>query len=628
MKYKFILFPAITASLLLFSCNNSTNTSSTETIEDEKMSPKYVNDPHSYAEPNQAIVKHLNWNAFVDFENKQIKGTANWDIETSSDASNIVFDIYGLRINSVSVDYNEATFSIGDFDEEMGSPLTIDIPSGAKQVSIEYQTGEQAKALQWLDPSQTAGKKIPFLFTQSQAILARTWIPCQDGPGVRYTYDAEVKVPAGMLALMSADNPQEKNETGIYNFKMEQPIPSYLMALSAGDIIFKPISERTGVYAEPSVLDKAVYEFEDLENMVQAAEGLYGKYAWDRYDIIVLPPSFPFGGMENPRLTFATPTILAGDQSLVSLVAHELAHSWSGNLVTNSTWDDFWLNEGFTVYFEHRIMEALYGRDYSEMLASLAKDGLMHEAHSMMKNVPNDTKLKLDLTGRNPDDGLTSIPYDKGYFFLRNIEEEVGREKFDSFLKNYFETFKFQVMDTERFLDYLKSNLLVEGQADSLGIDNWVYEQGIPKNIPEVKSDRFVLVDAELEGFMSSGNLPAKETTDKWTTHEWLHFINHLPEGIGQKKLATLDAAYGFTQSGNSEISAAWFQPTIRNNYEAVYPKVEDFLINVGRRKFLTPTYKALIESGKKDMAISIYEKARPNYHAVARDTMDELLKS
>lgn len=628
MKYKFILFPAITASLLLFSCNNSTNTSSTETIEDEKMSPKYVNDPHSYAEPNQAIVKHLNWNAFVDFENKQIKGTANWDIETSSDASNIVFDIYGLRINSVSVDNNEATFSIGDFDEEMGSPLTIDIPSGAKQVSIEYQTGEQAKALQWLDPSQTAGKKIPFLFTQSQAILARTWIPCQDGPGVRYTYDAEVKVPAGMLALMSADNPQEKNETGIYNFKMEQPIPSYLMALSAGDIIFKPISERTGVYAEPSVLDKAVYEFEDLENMVQAAEGLYGKYAWDRYDIIVLPPSFPFGGMENPRLTFATPTILAGDQSLVSLVAHELAHSWSGNLVTNSTWDDFWLNEGFTVYFEHRIMEALYGRDYSEMLASLAKDGLMHEAHSMMKNVPNDTKLKLDLTGRNPDDGLTSIPYDKGYFFLRNIEEEVGREKFDSFLKNYFETFKFQVMDTERFLDYLKSNLLVEGQADSLGIDNWVYEQGIPKNIPEVKSDRFVLVDAELEGFMSSGNLPAKETTDKWTTHEWLHFINHLPEGIGQEKLATLDAAYGFTQSGNSEISAAWFQPTIRNNYEAVYPKVEDFLINVGRRKFLTPTYKALIESGKKDMAISIYEKARPNYHAVARDTMDELLKS
>ncbi len=628
MKYKSILFPAITASLLLFSCNNDSSTSTTETTEKEEMTPKYVNDPHSYAEPNEAIVKHLNWTAMVDFENKQILGTANWDIETSKKATKIVFDVYGLTVNSVNVDGKEAAFTIGEFDEELGSPLSITIEAGAKMVSIDYKTGDQAKALQWLDPSQTAGKEIPFLFTQSQAILARTWIPCQDGPGVRYTYNAEVTVPKGMLALMSADNPQKKNETGVYSFKMEQPIPSYLMALSAGDIIFKAISERTGVYAEPSVLAKAVYEFEDLENMVQAAEGLYGKYAWDRYDIIVLPPSFPFGGMENPRLTFATPTILAGDHSLVSLVAHELAHSWSGNLVTNSTWDDFWLNEGFTVYFEHRIMEALYGRDYSEMLASLSKDGLMHEAHSMLQHVPNDTKLKLDLTGRNPDDGLTSIPYDKGYFFLRNIEEEVGREKFDVFLKNYFENFKFQVMDTERFLEYLKTNLLVDGQADSLKIDTWVYEKGIPANIPEVKSDRFALVDTELEGFLNSGDLPATETTDKWTTHEWLHFINHLPEAIDLSKLAQLDAAYGFTASGNSEISAAWFQPTIRNSYEPVYAKVEDFLINVGRRKFLTPTYKALIESGKKEMAQSIYEKARPNYHAVARDTMDELLKS
>lgn len=627
MKYKSILFPAITASLLLFSCNNNTSTTETETSEEEEMTPKYVNDPHSHAMPNEAIVKHLDWEAVIDFENKQIIGTANWDIETSKDASKIVFDVYGLIVNSVSVDGNDVTYSIGDFDEELGSSLSIPIPSDAKRVSIKYKTGDQAKALQWLDPSQTAGKEIPFLFTQSQAILARTWIPCQDGPGVRYTYDAKVIVPKGMLALMSADNPQEKNESGEYSFKMEQPIPSYLMALSAGDIIFKPISERTGVYAEPSVLDKAVYEFEDLENMVQAAEGLYGKYAWDRYDIIVLPPSFPFGGMENPRLTFATPTILAGDHSLVSLVAHELAHSWSGNLVTNSTWDDFWLNEGFTVYFEHRIMEELYGRDYSEMLASLSKDGLMHEAHTMMQEVPNDTKLKLDLTGRNPDDGLTSIPYDKGYFFLRNIEEEVGREKFDIFLKNYFENFKFQVMDTERFLEYLNENLLVDGQGDSLQINKWVYEQGIPGNIPEVKSDRFALVDKELNAFMASGKIPMTQTTDKWSTHEWLHFINHLPEDVGVAKLTQLDAAYGFTKSGNSEISAAWFQPTIRNNYEAVYAKVEDFLINVGRRKFLTPTYKALIDSGKKEMALSIYEKARPNYHAVARDTMDELLK-
>lgn len=626
MKYKAILFPLISASLLFFSCNNTQTTP--EEVKEEKNLTAIAEDVHSYSEPNKARVTHLNWDAVVDFDNKVIQATANWDIQTSKDASKIVFDIYGLDIKSVRVDGADTPFEIGSFDKELGSSLSINITPSAKQVSVIYETGDQAKALQWLEPSQTAGKEQPFLFTQSQAILARTWIPCQDGPGVRYSYDAKVKVPVGMLALMSADNPQEKNATGEYTFRMEQPIPSYLMALSAGDVIFKSLSDRTGVYAEPSILEGAVYEFDDLENMVQAAESLYGTYAWDRYDIIVLPPSFPFGGMENPRLTFATPTILAGDRSLVSLVAHELAHSWSGNLVTNSTWDDFWLNEGFTVYFEHRIMEKLYGRDYSEMLASLSRDGLLIEAAEMLKEVPNDTKLKLDLKGRNPDDGLTSIPYDKGYFFLRNIEETVGREMFDTFLKTYFDTFKFQVMDTEKFLTYLNSNLLTEEQATSLKIDDWVYGIGIPDNIPVVHSDRFKIVDGILSSYAETGTLAEKSVTDSWTTHEWLHFINHLPKDISHKSLAQLDNAYGFTKSQNSEISAAWFQPTIRNNYEAVYPRVEEFLVNVGRRKFLTPTYKALIESDKKDMAIKIYEKARPNYHAVSRDTMDELLKS
>jgi leukotriene A-4 hydrolase/aminopeptidase len=626
MKFKSILFPAISASLLLFSCNNSQTT--TETVKEENTLTPIAEDPHSYSEPNKARVTHLNWDAVIDFDNKVIEGTANWDIQTSPDADKIVFDVYGLDVKKVNVDGVDTEFSVDGFDEELGSSLSIAITPEAKQVSIIYKTGDKAKALQWLDPSQTAGKEMPFLFTQSQAILARTWIPCQDGPGVRYTYNANVKVPQGMLALMSADNPQEKNESGKYSFKMEQPIPSYLMALSAGDIVFKSLSGRTGVYAEPSILDGAVYEFDDLENMVKAAEGLYGSYAWDRYDIIVLPPSFPFGGMENPRLTFATPTILAGDRSLVSLVAHELAHSWSGNLVTNSTWDDFWLNEGFTVYFEHRIMEEVYGREYSEMLASLSRDGLLIEAAEMQKEVPNDTKLKLDLAGRNPDDGLTSIPYDKGYFFLRNIEETVGREKFDVFLKTYFDTFQFKVMDTEKFLEYLNSNLISEEQAKSLKINDWVYGVGIPDNIPVVKSNRFVIVDSILSIFNEKGSLPAKSVTDNWTTHEWLHFINHLPKDINTNALAKLDETYGFTQSNNSEISAAWFQPTIRNNYEVVYPKVESFLVNVGRRKFLTPTYKALVESGKKDMAVEIYAKARPNYHAVSRDTMDELLKS
>lgn len=624
MKIKTYLFPLLAASALVACQNEEVIVEEDNTVEVENSD--MINDPHTYAEPAEAKVTHLDWNAKVNFDQKMISATATWDIESSDDADEIVFDIYGLNIKKVSVDGKEVEYKTGEFDEEMGSALRIPISPDSKQVSITYETGDQARALQWLDPEQTAGKKMPFLFTQSQAILARTWVPTQDSPGIRFTYDAQVEVPDSMIALMSAENPKEKTPNGNYTFTMPQPIPSYLLALAVGDVEFEAISPRTGVYAEPSLLDTAAYEFADLEKMVQAAEGLYGPYAWGQYDIIVLPPSFPFGGMENPRLTFATPTILAGDRSLVSLVAHELAHSWSGNLVTNATWDDFWLNEGFTVYFEHRIMEEVYGKEYSEMLAGLTRAELQEESADIMKENPDDTKLKLNLKGRNPDEGVTSIPYNKGYFFLRLIEEEVGRQKFDYFLKNYFEENKFKVMTTEEFLDYLQKNLLTGQQMEDLKINEWVYERGIPDNLPEVNSQRFAVVDSVRENFMENGTLPKKELTEKWTTHEWLHFINTLPREMSSDKLNKLDKAYGLTQSGNSEILAAWFQPTIRSNYKPVYSKVEDFLIHVGRRKFLTPTYRALKESGKEQMALDIYKKARPNYHAVSRETMDDLL--
>lgn len=582
-------------------------------------------DPHSYAQAN-AVVKHLNWDADVDFETQTITASAEWDIEAQEGAEAIYFDIYDLDIQSVNVDGLATDFQLGEFDHHLGQGLRIPIKASSKKVTITYKTGDDARALQWLDAEQTAGKKNPFLFTQSQAILARSWVPTQDSPGVRFTYKAKVKVPSHMLALMSASNPQERNEAGVYEFEMPQAIPSYLLALAVGDVYFEGISERTGVYAESNLLDTSAYEFADLEKMVQAAEELYGPYAWGRYDLIVLPPSFPFGGMENPRLTFATPTILAGDRSLVSLVAHELAHSWSGNLVTNATWDDFWLNEGFTVYFEHRIMEAVYGREYSEMLASLTRAGLQEAAAEMLKDMPNDTKLKLDLEGRNPDDGVTSIPYDKGYFFLRLMEETVGRDRFDEFLKNYFQGHKFEVMTTEEFLDYLRANLLTEEEFKSIRVKEWIYEIGIPDNLPEVQSDRFAKVDAALDNFINNEQLPANAISQAWTTHEWLHFINSIPENVSVEQLTQLDEAYGLSASGNSEISAAWFQPTIAAGYEAVYPKVESFLTSVGRRKFLTPTYKALLEAGKEQMAKDIYAKARPNYHAVSRETLDALL--
>lgn len=312
--------------------------------------------------------------------------------------------------------------------------------------------------MQWIEASQTVGKRHPAMFSQSQAILARSWVPLQDCPLVRFTYEAKIRTKSGMMVLMSAENPTELSSDGSYSFQMKQPIPSYLMAIAAGDYQFQSISDRAGIYAEPESLAEAAKEFSDLENMIQAAENLFGPYTWEQYDLLVLPPSFPFGGMENPRLTFLTPSIIVGDQSLTSLVAHELAHSWSGNLVTNATWNDFWLNEGFTVYFERRIMEALYGKDFSDMLSVIGYGDLKEDLQDIGPENA-DTWLKLDLADRNPDDGLTNVAYEKGYFFLLHVEAVVGRAAFDRFLKNYFKTFAFKSVNTDQFLDFLLCDL-------------------------------------------------------------------------------------------------------------------------------------------------------------------------
>jgi leukotriene-A4 hydrolase len=589
-----------------------------------------LSDMHSYSKPEQAKVEHLDWKAEVDFNEKVIYATATWTLADGA-KDRVIFDTHDLNIESVVDEAgNNLVFDLSERDETFGQALSIELPENTRQISIKYVTSPTAKALQWTAPEQTEDKIHPFLYTQSQAILARTWIPCQDSPGIRFTYKAEVKVDPALLALMSASNPQSINPEGVYQFDMPQPIPSYLLALAVGDLYFKPVGPKTGVYAEGSVVDTAAYEFADMQKMLEAAEALYGEYQWGRYDLIVLPPSFPFGGMENPRLTFATPTILAGDRSLGSLVAHELAHSWSGNLVTNATWNDFWLNEGFTVYFEHRIMEAVYGRDYSEMLASLGHEGLLTEIDDFMSENPDDTKLKIDLTGRNPDDGVTAIAYDKGYHFLRLIEETVGRERFDVFLKSYFSSNAFQVMDTERFLGLLRKNLVSPEEEAQIGIEEWVYGTGLPSNAPVPDASRFIAVDAAAQSFLDAAKLlPPAEQTEGWSTHEWLRFLAKLSEA-DVERLKILDQQYAFTESNNSEVVAAWLGMNLKQTEvsTAVDKKAEEFLVRVGRRKFLTPTYKAMIEGGHIDRAREIYSKARSGYHAVARETLDKLLES
>jgi aminopeptidase N len=427
------------------------------------------------------------------------------------------------------------------------------------------------------------------------------------------------------MAVMSAENPKVKTANGEYHFKMVQKIPPYLMALAVGDIAYKAVSERTGVYAENSMVDAVQEEFSEMENMLVEAEKLYGKYAWDQFDVIVLPPSFPFGGMENPRLTFATPTLIAGDKSLTSVIAHELAHSWSGNLVTNTTWDDFWLNEGFTVYFENRIMEALYGKDRANMLGLIARQDLEEEIEGF-KDTPEKTHLKLDLKGHNPDDGMNSIAYDKGFLFLKTLEETIGRDKFDVFLKNYFQSNAFTTMTTEKFIVYLNENLLDKHSVE-FNTDEWVYNPGIPSNAFEIKSDKFENVSNTIKEIVTTNKVNADVVKD-WTTQEWVYFIRNFPTDITPEQMALIDNAFDLTNSKNSHKAMVWYEQSINHNYKGnnVDMKIEEFLTLVGRRWYVSTLYKAFANADKVDEGMAIYKKARSNYHSVTANTIDEVL--
>lgn len=613
-------FALLVLTLTFFSCARDTTTSTKKS--QAILDMKRATDFHSFSKPDEAIVNHLEWDAHVNFDKRTIDATATYSITTSKEAEHIILDIRELNISSVLVDGNEASYEIGEKMPFIGSPLVINITPETKEISIKYSTQPGADALLWVEGEN------PFLFTQSQAILARTWIPCQDSPGVRFTYNAAVKVPADLMALMSAENPTAKNERGFYEFKMQQPIPSYLMALAVGNVEFRSVGEHTGVYATPDLIDAAEYEFSEMEGLLVAAEALYGKYRWERYDLLVLPAAFPFGGMENPRLTFATPTIIAGDRSLVSLVAHELAHSWSGNLVTNSTWDDFWLNEGFTVYFEQRIMEAVYGREISEMLACLSYQGLVDEVDEIMDLNPNDTHLRLHLKDRNPDDGMTAIAYDKGYMFLRMLEETVGREIFDNFLKTYFTKHAFRVMDTDNFISYMNTNLLSSNELKAATrTSEWIDGEGLPSNCPEVKSDRIENVDKAVDEW-SAGNLTSQDLDwENWLYQERYRFLTNLGEEVTLDQITELNELYSISSTCNNEVLFAWLEQAVKKQHTQSYERLESFLVNVGRRKFLTPLYRAMKDSGQTDMAMDIYyNKARKNYHSVATATMDELL--
>ncbi|HEY2684286.1 MAG TPA: M1 family metallopeptidase [Steroidobacteraceae bacterium] len=600
-------------------------------------------DYHSYANTDQFRVTHLELNLRIYMSQKAMDGVVGLQLKRlDPDATQVVLDTKGLMIQDVSEKTNdiigatsktEATwvsrpFHVEKPDPILGSALIIDLPRSKKStlvLKIQYETTEASSALQWLDAHQTAGQKKPFLYTQSEAIGARSWIPLQDTPSVRAPYEATVYTDEDQRAVMSAKS-DPKEHRGEYHFVMDQPVPSYLIALAVGDLRFQATGPRTGVWAEKSVLKEAVKEFADTEAMIQANEKMFGPYRWERYDILVMPPSFPVGGMENPRLSFITPTILAGDKSLVSVIAHELAHSWAGNLVGNATWRDLWLNEGFTDYMQSRIITAVYGAERANMEEVLDLNSLREDLKTLP---PKDQVLAVDLRNRNPDEVFSEVPYEKGRLFLKFLDAKFGREHFDAFLRGYFDHFAFKALTTSQFVKYLKENLLDKypDTVSAAEVDQWVNGPGLPAYAVLPSTQMFAVVDQTRTDWLA-GKAAAGKFGKDWVTQQWIYFLDNLPATLASAQMATLDQAYGLTKSTNAEIEESWLKVVIAHDYGPGKARLESYLINVGRLKLVLPLYQQLAktEAGRV-LAKRVYKQARPNYHAYTVSAIDALME-
>ena len=589
-------------------------------------------DVHSYARPLEARVTHVALDLAVDFTAKRIAGTATLDIQARPGVNSIILDDKGLEITRIAAaDGAPLTYKVGATDPNLGAPLEIAI-GPVRKIVITYKSAPDSGALQWLTPAQTVGKKYPYLFSQGESIENRSWIPTQDSPGIRQSWEAKIHVAKPLTAVMSAPKaaePVTDGDTRTFFFKMDHPVASYMIAIGVGDLAFRSLGPRTGVWTEPGMLDKAAAELSDTEKMVAAAEKLYGPYAWGRYDMLVLPPSFPFGGMENPTLTFLTPTFIAGDKSLTSLVAHELAHSWSGNLATNATWNDFWLNEGMTTYAERRIVEAVYGRKMAVQQVALGIDAQDKAIAENGGPTGSDTRLHLDLKGRHPDAGLSDIAYEKGAAFLRMIEANVGRERFDAWLKGWFDRHRFQPVTSALFLADLRANLIKGDRVldAKLMLDDWVYQPGIPANAVKADPQAFAAVDAASAAFASGGTPDATAWTG-YTTDERLRFLNKLPRKLDKARLDTLASAFALGSTTNTEVIFAWLDLATRNRYDPAIPALTAFLTSVGRGKFVRPLYKTLYTDAAwgRPIAQRLYALARPMYHPLVTRDVDKVM--
>ncbi|MBL8111772.1 MAG: M1 family metallopeptidase [Acidobacteria bacterium] len=582
-------------------------------------------DPHSFADAEQPQTRHLTLRLTVDFTRRVLAGEAVLRLDRDSGGP-LDLDTRSLTIRSVRCGGREVAFTLHEETPILGQKLSLNVPAGESEVTIAYETSPDSSALQWLSPEQTAGKRQPFLFSQCQAIHARALAPLQDTPRRRITYDAELTIPAALTAVMSAGPAAPvgaHTETKVLAFHMPQPIAPYLLALAVGDLEARDLSPRSRVYAEPATVDAAASEFSEVEAILEAAEKLFGPYDWDRFDMLVLPPSFPYGGMENPRITFLTPTLLAGDRSLVAVVAHELAHSWTGNLITNATAEHFWLNEGFTVWAERRIVEAVWGQDAVLLAWANGAKALEGSLSRYGKDSPL-TKLKTDLVGVDPDDAISQIPYEKGARLLVLMERFVGRERWDRFVREYMDRFRFSSITSYQFLAFLEEKL--PGTPFAVRAEEWLYTAGLPDNAPAFPSAALDAITSLASGF-TAGERPAAEVVARWSPGEMVLYLQNLPRVLSSEDCAWLDANLALTGRGNHEILVEWLTVAAGSDYEPAFPRIREVLLGVGRVKYLRPLYSALGRHPRTQaLARDCYAAARPGYHGLSRRVVEQVI--
>ncbi|KAG2191809.1 hypothetical protein INT47_011933 [Mucor saturninus] len=587
---------------------------------------------------------HLNWN--VDFKSQILYGNVVLDLVTSVENVNkVVLDTSYLDIQSVTLGENESLkYQVAERYADLGSALTIDVPVIEKtgtqfQLTIQYATTEKCTAVQFLTPEQTLGGKHPYLFSQSEPIHGRAMIPCQDSPSVKVTYSASVKsdLPVVMSALQTGID-DEHDGTKTYHFRQNTTIPSYLIAIAVGNLVGREIGPRSSVWCEPEMIDAAAWEFADTELFVATGEDLLTPYEWGRYDLLVLPPSFPYGGMENPCLTFVTPTLLAGDKSAVNVIAHEISHSWMGNLVTTNSWKHYWLNEGWTVFIERKILGRLHG-EATRQFEALSGLKSLQESVDLFGPDSLKTVLNPDLRGgANPDDFFSKVPYEKGFNFLYHIEKVVGGPSiFEPYMKAYVKHFASTSISTQDWQEFLFAYMeethgpsMVE-KLNTIDFDAWINKPGMPPVDPQFDTS---LADAcydlakrwdeardtDLSQFSS------KDIED-FSASQKIVFLERLTDAkpLAHALIVKMDELYNLTSNHNADLRLRWQQICLMSSYEPIYPEVVKFVTEQGRMKFVRPLYRLLHEADNgAQLAVDTYLAHKSFYHPIAAQLIEK----